>query len=522
MSSASSEPAAAEKIDIRQVIGFIAMVFGMFMALLDIQIVSASLAEIQAGLSASSDEISWVQTSYLIAEVIMIPLSGFLGRLMSTRMLFTISAIGFTLASLLCATATSIQEMIVYRALQGFLGGGMIPSVYAAAFTIFPLSKNSIVSPLIGLVATFAPTIGPTVGGYICHAFSWHWLFLVNLIPGIIVIIVAWRFINFDKGDPSLLAKFDWFALIFMAVFLGGTEYYLEEGPRKDWLESSTIKTVIIVSTIAGILFFWRTFTNKNRIIDFDAFNNRNFALGSLFSFVMGIGLYGLTYLYPLYLSEIRGHDTLMIGQTMFVSGLTMFLAAPLAGYLSTKIDLRLMMLIGFGGFALGTWIVTGLTADWDFWQIFWPQVLRGTSLIFCMVPINNIALGSLPPSKLKNASGIFNLLRNLGGAMGLAIINTIIIKRSDFHFQRIAETVHAGNEQAMQFIDRLAIRLGTIGNPSDTAALSQLRLLVRQQATVMSFIDAFYILTLLFILLTALVFCVNKETSTNQQPGMH
>ena len=176
----------------RQLFGFLAMVFGMFMAILDIQIVSASLAEIQAGLSASSDEISWVQTAYLIAEVVMIPLSGFLAQVLSTRVLFTIAAAGFTLASALCATATSIDQMIVYRAIQGFIGGGMIPSVFAVAFSLFPASKRGIVSPIIGLVATLAPTIGPTVGGYLSNTFSWHWLFLVNILPGIIVTIAVY------------------------------------------------------------------------------------------------------------------------------------------------------------------------------------------------------------------------------------------------------------------------------------------------------------------------------------------
>ena len=180
------------------------MVFGMFMAILDIQIVSASLSEIQAGLSASSDEISWVQTAYLIAEVVMIPLSGFLSRLLSTRVLFTVAAAGFTAASALCATATNIDQMIVYRAIQGFIGGGMIPSVFAAAFTIFPPSRRAMVSPMIGLVATLAPTIGPTVGGYISHAMSWHWLFLINVIPGIMVTVATWTLIDFDKPNLGL------------------------------------------------------------------------------------------------------------------------------------------------------------------------------------------------------------------------------------------------------------------------------------------------------------------------------
>ena len=217
------------------------MVFGMFMAILDIQIVSASLSEIQAGLSASSDEVTWVQTAYLVAEVIMIPLSGFLSRAFSTRYVFVASAAGFTLMSFFCASASSINEMIFWRALQGFIGGGMIPTVFASAYTIFPRSKQPIVAPIIGLVATLAPTIGPTVGGYLTDAFSWHWLFLVNIIPGIIVSIACWFLIDFDEPDLSLLKRFDWAGLAGMAVFLGALEYALEEGPSKDWFESAPV-----------------------------------------------------------------------------------------------------------------------------------------------------------------------------------------------------------------------------------------------------------------------------------------
>src|SRR3954470_25063466 len=199
-----------EALPMRRIVAFFFMVVGMFMAILDIQVVSSSLSDIQAGLSAGSDEIAWVQTAYLIAEVIMIPLSGTLARIISTRYLFAICAAGFTASSALCATATNIDQMIVYRAMQGFIGGGMIPSVFAAAFTIFPASKRAIVSPIIGLVATLAPTIGPTVGGYLTSAMSWHWLFLINVIPGIIVAVAAWMLIDFDKPEKGLFAKFDW------------------------------------------------------------------------------------------------------------------------------------------------------------------------------------------------------------------------------------------------------------------------------------------------------------------------
>src|SRR6478752_6229797 len=350
---------------VRRIIGFFFMVVGMFMAILDIQVVSSSLSDIQAGLSAGSDEIAWVQTAYLIAEVIMIPLSGMLARILSTRVLFTIAAAGFTAASALCATATNIDQMIVYRAIQGFIGGGMIPSVFAAAFTIFPPSKRSIVSPIIGLIATLAPTIGPTVGGYLSHAFSWHWLFLVNIPPGIAVSIITWNFIDFDKPEWSLMKKFDWWGLLSMGVFLGALEYVLEEGNSNDWFNDTNIVIAAVASVVAAVVFFYRAFAVEFPVVDLRSFSNKNFALGSLFSFVMGIGLYGLTYIYPVYLGRIRGYDSLMIGETMFVSGLAMFFTAPLAGFLSARMDLRAMMAIGFASFASGTYIMAHLTADW-------------------------------------------------------------------------------------------------------------------------------------------------------------
>ncbi|MBX8825314.1 DHA2 family efflux MFS transporter permease subunit [Ochrobactrum sp. SFR4] len=515
-------PAAEEKIDPRKALAFLAMVFGMFMAILDIQIVSASLAEIQAGLGASSDEISWVQTSYLIAEVVMIPLSGFLGRLLSTRVLFTISAAGFTAASVLCATATNIEQMIVYRAIQGFIGGGMIPSVFAAAFTIFPPSKRSIVSPIVGLVATLAPTVGPTIGGYLSHAFSWHWLFLVNVGPGILVAIAAWNLIDFDKGDKSLLAKFDWWGLAGMAAFLGSLEYVLEEGPRNDWFQDSHIVIMTFVLVAGALMFFYRAFTAEEPIVDLSAFRNMNFALGSSFSFIMGVGLYGLTYLYPLYLGSIRGYDALMIGEALFVSGLAMFMTAPLAGFLSTRMDPRLMMMIGFIGFAAGTYLMTGLTADWDFYELLLPQILRGCSMMLCMVPINNLALGTLHPSHIKNASGLFNLMRNLGGAIGLAVINTMLMRRGDLHYAQLSEHLNWGNREAQEMLANLTAKFNAAGMDGANIALMKLSGMVRQQATLMSFIDVFMILTVLFVSLAFFATMMKKPGDVPKDAAGH
>src|SRR6202171_434344 len=277
--------ASSERIPPRRLFAFLIMVFGMFMSILDIQIVSASLSEIQAGLSARSPEVSWVQTSYLIAEVIAIPLSGFLSRAFGTRLLFAISASGFTIASFLCGFASSIEQMILWRAIQGFLGAGMIPTVFASAYTVFPRSKFHIVGPIIGLVATLAPTVGPTVGGYITDLMSWHWLFFINVVPGILVTIAAITLIDFDKPELSLFERFDWVGLIFMALFLGALEYVLEDGPRYDWFEESTISTAAVISASSAAIFFARVLMARQPIVDLRAFADRNFAVGSVFSF---------------------------------------------------------------------------------------------------------------------------------------------------------------------------------------------------------------------------------------------
>ncbi len=484
----------------RHVAAFIIMIFGMFMAILDIQIVSSSLSEIQAGISASADEISWVQTSYLIAEVVMIPLSGTLTRIFSTRYLFVMSAAGFTLMSFMCAMSTSINEMMVWRALQGFVGGAMIPSVFATTFAIFPPDKRVIITPVIGLIATLAPTIGPTVGGYLTDLFSWQWLFLVNIIPGIVVTIGAYTLIDFDKPDLKLFKNFDWTGLALLAIFLGTLEYILEEGAADDWLKSTVIFRLIIICAVSGKAFFWRMFTMPNPLVEFSAFKNRNFTAGCIFSFTMGIGLYGLTYLYPVYLARIHQYSALMIGETMFVTGIAMFLTAPIAGRLSTRVDPRIMIGGGFVGFAIGTWIASSITVQWGFYELLIPQILRGVSLMMCMVTVTNVSLGTLPPQQLRNASGLFNLTRNLGGAVGLALINTIMNQRIDLHLSRLHEQVAWGHPTAEKTWQNMTGAFEALGDAAPLVALRKLSGLVRQQATDMAIADIFFLLTILFV----------------------
>src|SRR3954452_231262 len=492
-------------LDKRRLVTFVFMVFGMFMAILDIQIVSASLSEIQAGLSASADEISWVQTSYLIAEVIMIPLSGMLSRVLSTRWMFTISAGGFTFMSLLCATATSIDQMIVYRTLQGFIGGGMIPTVFASAYTIFR-GRQSLIAPVIGLVATLAPTIGPTIGGYLTDLFSWHWLFLINIVPGVIVTALTWFLIDFDEPDLSLLENFDWTGLFSMALFLGALEYVLEEGPTKNWFDEDLIIYGAVASAIGALIFFWRAFTAKNPIVDLTTFNNRNFWTGCLLSFVLGIGLYGLTYLYPVYLARVRGYSALMIGETLFITGLCQFITAPIVGRLTTKVDPRILIAFGFGGFALGTWQASYVTKDWYFYELLIPQILRGCSLVMCFIPINNLTLGTMAPERMKNASGLFNLTRNLGGAVGLALINTVLNQRMALLLARTHEAVAWARTQAEETLNALMQALASRGSDAELAPTAKRAAIVRRESLVMAMSDVFLLITLTFVMMLVLI----------------
>jgi MFS transporter, DHA2 family, multidrug resistance protein len=513
---------AEDRVDPRRVIAFMVMCFGMFMAILDIQIVSASLTEIQAGLAASADEVPWVQTAYLVAEVVAIPLSGFLSRALGTRTLFAISAAGFTFASFMCGLTSSINDMIVWRAIQGFIGGGMIPTVFAAAFTVFPRSRQAMVTPIIGLIATLAPTIGPTVGGYLTDALSWHWLFFINVVPGIVVTVGALALIDFDKPEYRLLERFDWWGLFAMAGFLGALEYVLEDGPRYDWLQDDSIFYAAIVSALSAIAFFWRAFTAPEPIVDLRAYANRNFAVGSLFSFVLGIGLYGLTYIYPLYLAQVRGYNALMIGETMFVSGLAMLVTAPLAGQLVQRIDPRFMLMAGFLLFAVGTAEMFYVTKDWDFWELFWPQIFRGVGLMLAMIPVTNTSLGTLPPDRLKNASGLFNLSRNLGGAIGLAVLNTVLNKRLDLHLDRLHEAVNWSRGPATDMLANLTARFHDFGSNASAMAIKQMSLMARREATVLSFSDVFLVLTVLFVALALLGLLMKRPAPLAAGAGGH
>lgn len=505
-------------ISTHQWIGFIGMVFGMFMSILDIQIVNSSLQQIQAGLSATVDEITWIQTSYLIAEVIMIPLSGWLARAFSTRYLFVFSCAGFTIMSFACACAWDLNSMIVFRTFQGFFGGAMIPSVFAVIFMVFPYKMQSLLTIIVGLVVTMAPTCGPVLGGYLTENISWHAMFLINIIPGILVCSSTWFFGHFDDPDWSLLNVIDFPGIFYISLFLGSLQYILEEGTRSQWFESREIIFVSFVSALSAIAFFYRSLTTTYPIVDIRAFKNQNFAIGSFFSFVLGWGLYSVVYLLPLYLGVIKGLNSLQIGYYMMVTGLFQLISAPLAALLSRLIDLRLIMLIGLTLFGLGIWIDGHITNDWGYWEFFIPQAVRGLSLMLCFLPINTIALGTLPPEQVKNASGLYNLTRNLGGAIGLAVANTCLQNWTKAHFAQLRESVTFGNTKAQVMIQNFTLQLETFENQdANVSALKMLNDLTQREANILAFNDVFIAIGCIYFVAILMIVFVKK---VNPQTG--
>jgi DHA2 family multidrug resistance protein len=335
------------------------------------------------------------------------------------------------------------------------------------------------------------------------------------------VTIAAATLIDFDKPNWSLFERFDILGLIFMALFLGALEYVLEDGPRYDWFEDSTIALAAVVSASAAVLFFLRVLTAGQPIVDLRAFTDRNFAFGSMFSFVLGIGLYGLTYLYPVFLGQIRGFNALLIGQTLFVSGITMFLTAPLVGRLMTKLDPRLMLAFGFTVVAISNWQATYITSNWEFGELLIPQILRGFGMMFAIVPITSISLGTLKPEMLKNGSGLFNLTRNLGGAVGLAGLNTVLDKRIDLHLARLHDSITWSRQPVVEALHNFAARMP--GSDAQNMALKYLFLFTRQQGIVMGFADVFLLLGLLFLVFAPLVWFMRRPPPvTGPAPDAH
>ena len=494
---------------LRSLAPFVVMCVGMFIALLDIQIVASSLQDIGGGLSAAQDQISWVQTAYLIAEIVVIPLSGWLTRVLSTRWLFTASAAGFTVTSMLCGLAWNIESMILFRALQGLLGASMIPTVFTSSFHYFQGPRRVYSAAVIGTIASVAPTLGPVIGGWITDTLNWRWLFYINLVPGLAITVLTPLLVKIDRPDLVLLKDADYPGVALMAIALGTLEYVLEEGSRWNWFDDATIRDCAMIAGVAGVLFVIRSLTFPRPVVDLRALGNKNFALGCFLSFVTGVGIFSTIYLTPLFLGYVRGFSAWQTGVAIFSTGAASLVGVPVYILLARKFDTRWLMMFGLASFGFSMWSFSFITHDWGQAQLLLPQVLRGFPQVFAVAPAVNLGLGSLPPERLKYASGLFNMMRNLGGAVGIAVSGAILNDRTNFHFVTIASNLTPANGPMMRLLDGVGQRYSALlGSPQEghAAALRQLWGLAYREASTMAYADAFRTIMIAFVVATALV----------------
>jgi DHA2 family multidrug resistance protein len=504
---------------------FFVMALGQFMALLDIQIVVASMSSIQAGLSASLDEIDWIQTAYLMAEIVMIPLSAYLAQALSTRWVFVASAALFTVTSLACGAAWDLPSMVVFRAIQGFVGGAMIPLAFATGFAFFDGAEAAGSVALLGVMSTLAPTLGPAVGGWITDALGWRWLFFLNIAPGAIVTLALVVLGRFDKAEPRLLLRIDWLHAASLAAFLGGLQYVLEEGPQRQWFQDRGVAAMAWVAAVAGVVFIERCLRSPLPLVNIAPFRRRGFAAASVLSFAIGFGLYTSVYLTPVFLARVRDYSSLDIGSTVFIAGVFMTLSAGPSAWLATRIDMRIMMAVGLVLYFVSYWMMSSLGPDWGFWELFWPQAVRGVAVLLTMVSVVGMALKDMDDDELKDASGFNNLLRNLGGAVGIAAVNTWLIAFTQGHaaaFDRALGHSGAARDALAGLTLRVAQDGGDPAHGQGVAAATVIGGVMRQSLT-LAFDDVFRISAWLFLACLVVVpFCSGGPMTQRHRHHAH
>jgi MFS transporter, DHA2 family, multidrug resistance protein len=477
--------------------GFLAMCIGMFMAILDVQVVATSLPTIQSALDIDPDQMSWIQTAYLIAEVVAIPLTGFLTRVLSMRWLFVASLMLFVVASAGCAMSNSFPLLVSWRVIQGFSGGTLIPSVFSAVFILFPQKRQSVATTIAGVLAVLAPTVGPIVGGWLTETYSWHWLFLINVVPGLLAAFVATASLPRRALDRAELRNLDPLALAMMATGLVALELALKDAPTSGW-SSLHVAGLLTLSLFSGCVFVWRSLYRTRPLVELRNFQDRNFVIGSTLSFILGMGLFGSVYLMPVFLAFVRGHNALEIGVTMLVTGIAQLLTAPIAVALERRLDPRLLSAAGFALFAVGIAMSAFQTPRSDFDAMVWPQIVRGVAIMFCLLPPTRLALGTLSLDRVPDASGLFNLMRNLGGAIGIALIDTIIYTRSEPLGQALWDRLQSGDRGAAIFVGAPMQMISGHAGVFDTDARSLLDPLVQTAATVQALNEAWLVLAIL------------------------
>lgn len=489
----------ADAVSFTTWLAVIGATLGAFLAVLNIQIVNSSLADIQGAIGAGIDDGSWISTAYLIPEIIVIPLTGWLSRVFSTRRYLLVNTALFLAFSVACAFAQNLGEMIVLRAFQGFTGGVLIPAAFTLIMTMLPRSKQPIGLAMFALSATFAPAIGPTIGGYLNESYGWEYIFYVNLVPGLIMLAMLFASLPKARMQLGLLRQGDWAGIAAMAIGLGALQTVLEEGNREDWFGSDFIVRLSVIAAIALSAFLWIELTVKNPVINLRLLARRNFGLGTAANFMLGAALYGSSFVLPLYLSQQQGYNAEQIGEVLAWTGIPQLIMIPLVPRLMRMVDIRVLIGIGFALFAASNFMNIHMTMDYAADQLFWANIVRAIGQALVMTPLSVVASAGIEAENAGSASGLFNMTRNLGGAIGIATLQTLITKREQFHSNVLMDSVSLFNEATRQRIADLTHYFQTHGIPDPLVAQHQAVIaigrIVRHQAFVMSYSDVFLLI---------------------------
>jgi len=484
---------------VRMWIAVLGATLGAFMAVLDIQIVNASLPDIQGAIGAGIDDGGWISTSYLVGEIVVIPLSGWLARVFSIRRYLLVNATLFLAFSIGCALAQNLPQMIALRAIQGFTGGVLIPTAFTIILTTLPKAKQPIGLALFAISATFAPAIGPTIGGYLTENFGWQYIFYVNLVPGAVMIAMLWFSLEKSPMNLGLLRQGDWLGIVTMAIGLSALQTALEEGNKDDWFGSPFIVKLAVAAVIGLTAFIGIELTTARPLLNLRLLARRNFGFGTVANFLLGMSLYGSVFILPLYLARIQGYNSEQIGMVLAWTGIPQLALIPLVPRLMKRFDVRFIIAVGFALFAVSNFMNVHMSVDYAGDQLFWPNIVRAIGQALAFTPLSAIASAGIEKENAGSASSLFNMMRNLGGAMGIAALQTFQTKREQYHSNVLSQSVSVFSEATRVRIDQLTQYFLTHGvsDPATAAAKALVAIggRIQQQANIMAFSDTFFLL---------------------------
>ncbi|HLV81276.1 MAG TPA: DHA2 family efflux MFS transporter permease subunit [Chthonomonadaceae bacterium] len=478
----------------------LAIMAATMMEVLDTSIVNVALPDMMGNLGATLDQIGWVSTGYIIANVIVLPLTGWLSDYFGRKRYLTYSVILFTVASFFCGTSRTLSELIIWRVMQGAGGAAFLSTAQATLMEIYPPNRRGFAQAMFGIGVIAAPTLGPTLGGWITDRFTWPWIFFVNLPVGVIAATLTVLFLP-DSPAAGARRSADFVGIGFLALGLGSLQTLLERGEADNWFQSSFIVTMAILSVIGVLLFIWWELRpgNKNPAVNLHVVTNRNLAAGTIYAFALGLVLYGGVFVLPQFLQNVQSHTAEQSGLLLMPGGLASAAMMPVVGQLSNRVDKRFLIGTGMVLFVISMYMFAArLNLDMPDSAMFWPLAVRGAAIGLQFVPLSLLALGTLPTRNLADGAGFYNLFRQLGGSFGIAILATIVDRRMHFHYQRLAERLSPfdpATQQRLLAIQNSLVARGQSPTAAHQSAYQTLSNLVTGQAAVLTYVDVFKVM---------------------------